>query len=126
MAAYLQGLESKVPIEKLSLFLGHPLSDPHGEPIPDKNGKFQDTGSLEIFDLKINQPALVSGYRESAVGFLEYMEKLDLLIDTEMQVISLLSYDRSIEILIENKTKRIISKETAQKIYVRIITKPKK
>ena len=44
-------------------------------------------------------------------------------IGSEIKVISLIAYDHSIEILIEKKTKRIISKETAQKIYVRVIEK---
>ena len=88
MASYLQGLQNDLLIEKLSLFLGHPVSDPHGEPIPDKNGKFQDSNSLEILDLKINQAATISGYRESSREFLEYMEKLNLLIGSEIQIIS--------------------------------------
>jgi hypothetical protein len=51
------------------------------------------------------------------------VEQLELLLGTQILVISLLAYDLSIEILIEKKTKHIISNETAQKIYVRVIEK---
>jgi DtxR family Mn-dependent transcriptional regulator len=121
IATHLQSLENDALIEKLSLFLGHPVLDPHGEPIPDKNGHFQNIHSLEILDLKMKQPATIFGYRESGKEFLEYLEKLNLLIGCEIQVISLINYDHSLEILIENNMKRMISKETAQNIYVRII-----
>jgi DtxR family Mn-dependent transcriptional regulator len=121
IATHLQSLENDALIEKLSLFLRHPVLDPHGEPITDKNGHFQNIPSLEILDLKIKQPATIFGYRESGKEFLEYLEKLNLLIGSEIQVISMINYDHSLEVLIENKTKRVISKETAQKIYVRII-----
>ncbi|HWY36661.1 MAG TPA: FeoA domain-containing protein, partial [Nitrosopumilaceae archaeon] len=118
---HLQSLENEALIEKLSMFLGHPVLDPHGEPIPDKNGHFQNIHSMEILDLKMKQPATIFGYRESGKEFLEYLEKLNLLIGSEIQVISLVNYDHSLEVLIENNTKRMISKETAQKIYVRIL-----
>jgi DtxR family Mn-dependent transcriptional regulator len=123
IATWLQSIDSDTLVEKLSMFLGHPVLDPHGEPIPDIYGKFPDTGSLEILDLKINQPASVFGYRHSDKEFLQYVERLDLLINTKFQVISIIAYDHSLELLIEKKKKRIISKETAQKIYVRLLEK---
>jgi len=121
IATILQNIQNDALIEKLSLFLGHPVLDPHGEPIPDKNGRFLDSNCLEIVDLKINQPATVSGYSDPSKEFLEYIERLGLLIGKEIQVISIISYDHSIEILINRKTKQIISTEMAQRIHVEVV-----
>src|ERR1017187_344034 len=70
IAAQLQSIQSDVLIEKLSCYLGHPALDSHGEPIPDKNGKFRGIISLEIGGLKTNQPAIAFGYRDTGKEFL--------------------------------------------------------
>ena len=38
VAEQLEHIQSHLLIEKLDEFLGYPTSDPHGHPIPDKNG----------------------------------------------------------------------------------------
>jgi len=39
IAEQLEHIQSDVLIEKLDMYLGHPKIDPHGDPIPDKEGK---------------------------------------------------------------------------------------
>ena len=118
IASQLQGIPSKELINKLSLFLGHPTYDPHGEAIPDTKGKLPATDFMEVYDLKMNQPAKVSGYRDTGKPFLQYIEKLQLLIGASLQIISVMEYDHSLEIMVDEKHLYIISKESSQKIYV--------
>jgi hypothetical protein len=54
---------------------------------------------------------------------LAYIEKLGLLIGTNFRVSSLIDYNHSIEIQVAQKNSFIITKETAQKIYVDITKK---
>jgi DtxR family Mn-dependent transcriptional regulator len=118
IASQLQGISSKELINKIELFLGHPTYDPHGEVIPDTNGKLPATDFIEVYDLKINQPAIVFGYRDTGKSFLQYIEKLQLLIGASLEIISAIEYDQSLEILVDKKYRYIISKESSQKIYV--------
>ena len=41
IAEQLEHIQSPLLIEKLDAFLNYPKADPHGEPIPDSNGKVQ-------------------------------------------------------------------------------------
>src|SRR5688500_1611165 len=41
VAEQLEHIQSSLLIEKLDEFLGYPKMDPHGEPIPDNNGKLK-------------------------------------------------------------------------------------
>ncbi|HWW38828.1 metal-dependent transcriptional regulator, partial [Pedobacter sp.] len=40
IAEELEHVNSQLLIERLDEYLGYPKSDPHGDPIPDKNGNF--------------------------------------------------------------------------------------
>lgn len=119
-ASKLQGLTSPALTEKLSAFLGHPTYDPHGETIPDQKGKIPNTENLDLYDLKLNQSAKVFGYRDTSLSFLEYIAKLNLLIGNSIKITSILSYENSVEVVISEKQSFVLSKELAQKIYIKI------
>jgi DtxR family Mn-dependent transcriptional regulator len=120
IANELQSIANNTLIAKLEAYLGHPIYDPHGEVIPDASGNVPQTERLEIYDLKINQEAKVSGFRDSGQPFLAYIEKLGLLIGEKVTVKSLIEYNHSLEISTARSPSFIITKETAQKIYVNI------
>jgi len=121
IATKLQSIQSGVLIEQLSAYLGNPTYDPHGEAIPDGAGNLPATDYPEVYDLKIGQEAVVFGYRDTGKAFLQYVEKLNLLIGVPVKVLSIIDYNFSIEILAGSSDQHIISKETAQKIYVKVI-----
>lgn len=120
VASKLQSLTTEGLAEKLSIFLGHPTYDPHGEAIPGQKGIIPMDDFPEIYDLKILQRAEVFGFRDTSSKFLEYIEKLNLMIGTSIKVIGMIAYNNSVEIMANNQQTFILSKETAQKIYVKI------
>jgi DtxR family Mn-dependent transcriptional regulator len=120
MANELQSITNERLVNSLEAYLGYPVYDPHGEIIPDANGHLPHTERMEIYDLKLNQEATVSGFRDSGKAFLAYIEKLGLLIGVKVKVKSLIEYNHSVEIAINQAPSFIITKETAQKIYVSI------
>lgn len=121
IATKLQSIQSDELIDKLSEYLGNPTYDPHGEAIPDGEGNVPATDYPEVYDLKIGQEAIVFGYRDTGKAFLQYVEKLNLLIGVPVKVLSVIDYNFSIEILAGGSDQHIISKETAQQIYVKVI-----
>ncbi len=120
MASKLQSLTSTQLIEKLAVFLGNPTYDLQGEVIPDLLGELPATSCLEIYDLKVGQKATVFGYRETSNSFLEYIGKLNLQIGAQITILCIVTYNSSIEIIIENNQTYILSKEIAQKIFVHV------
>lgn len=119
IACQLQSIDINLLVDALESYLGHPVYDPHGEAIPDAHGNFPYTERTEVYDLKLNEAATVTGFRESGRPFLEYMEKIKLLIGNQLKIISMIDYNQSIEIVVDDQHTFIISKETAQKIYVK-------
>src|SRR5215207_8289290 len=50
LAEQLEHIESTDLVDRLDSFLGNPSFDPHGDPIPDKNGKIKTNLSVPLSD----------------------------------------------------------------------------
>src|SRR5687767_1418769 len=55
VAEQLEHIQSNLLIEKLDEFLGFPTSDPHGHPIPDKNGKIQQVRQVPLAESALSK-----------------------------------------------------------------------
>ncbi len=60
VAEDLEHVSSKKLIDKLDEFLGFPRIDPHGDPIPDSNGKIETSKQICLSELPLNKQATVS------------------------------------------------------------------
>jgi len=105
-------------INKLDEFLDFPQADPHGYPIPDKNGKIHNTNSVIcISGLKKDESAKVVRVNDDVKDFLSYITKIGIVLGKEITVKEKLEFDGSILIKIESKEINI-SKKVAANIFV--------
>jgi DtxR family Mn-dependent transcriptional regulator len=117
VAEELEHIKSVDLIERLDEFLGFPKSDPHGDPIPDKNGRFAKTQFIKLIDLKINDLGTITGVSQHSSAFLKHLEKLGLTLGKEIEVTDITDFDGSVELLIANKPVNI-SREVAKHILI--------
>src|SRR6186997_855914 len=66
VAEDLEHVSNKKLIDKLDEFLGFPRVDPHGDPIPDANGKIEMSKKICLTDLTINTAATVSSVSDQS------------------------------------------------------------
>ncbi|MCU0398635.1 MAG: metal-dependent transcriptional regulator [Cyclobacteriaceae bacterium] len=117
VAEQLEHIQSPLLIQKLDEFLGFPSVDPHGDPIPDKHGKFHITRQIPIADSS-GKKTVVSAVKDSSPAFLQYLNKIGVYIGVSIQVLEKIEFDRSVEIMIDGKRKLYISKEASENILV--------
>jgi DtxR family Mn-dependent transcriptional regulator len=118
VAEQLEHIQSSLLIEKLDSFLGHPTVDPHGHPIPDKNGKIQEAKCLPLSDTAIKRKTYIQSVKNGTPSFLQYLSKIGLYLGANVTVIEKIEFDGSLEILIDGKKKVFISKDAAQNLLV--------
>lgn len=80
LAEELEHIKSAELIERLDKFLGFPKYDPHGDPIPDVNGRFNINELKPVSTLLVNDGGIIMGVREHLPQFLQYLEKMRLII----------------------------------------------
>lgn len=117
VAEQLEHIQSAKLVEKLDVFLGFPVFDPHGDPIPNSKGEINITPKVLLSDIEIGKKCKMVAVNDNSAVFLKYVHELGIAINNEIEVLSALSFDDSIEILVEGKKSRV-SKKFAQNIYV--------
>ena len=119
VAEQLEHIKSKKLTRELDAFLEFPTEDPHGDPIPDANGNMPSSQKLLLAKLKQLQRCICVGVKDSTPKFLQYLDKHNIALGTEITVLSRESYDESMAVKINN-IQRSISKEVAHNLFVKI------
>ncbi|PVW15050.1 metal-dependent transcriptional regulator [Marixanthomonas spongiae] len=120
IAEQLEHVHSEELIARLERFLGEPDFDPHGEPIPSKDGTIKQTAKKLLAELKKNQGGVCVGVKESSPEFLQYLDKKNITIGTKIKVLGKEFFDGSMVILV-GKDQSFISKKTAENLYVQTL-----
>jgi DtxR family Mn-dependent transcriptional regulator len=119
IAEQLEHIQSEDLTDKLEAFLGFPQHDPHGDPIPAKNGKFKALPLDLLIDAAENKPVVVSGVADHSTNFLKHLQTLNITLGSSITVIKKNAYDQSVEIKIGKKKQATISFKVAKNLLVK-------
>lgn len=118
MAEELEHITSKKLVDRLDEFLGFPKSDPHGDPIPDANGKLSPKKQVSLLELAVGLPVAVSNISDQSSEMLELLRHKGIALGTRMEIRKRFSFDNSIELKIKNQGAITISENVAKNIFV--------
>ncbi len=117
-AELLEHASSDDVINKLEEVMGFPEYDPHGDPIPSKEGIFPKAlASLPLSKCKVNDSLKVVRVSDFDNEFLHYIDTLGIQLQQHLVVEDIRSFDHSFLISIGSR-KETISEFTAQHIFV--------
>lgn len=111
IAEQLEHIQSPELVHRLDAFLGFPTTDPHGDPIPDKDGNIQLTQSHILASMPIHTKVVLVGLKNSSDEFLRYLDNRQLSLGDTLEIITIESYDQSFQI--ESKHKLFVLSEIA-------------
>jgi DtxR family transcriptional regulator, Mn-dependent transcriptional regulator len=117
VAEQLEHIKSIKLVDELDAFLGFPAHDPHGDPIPDRNGNYALRKSVSILEMQSGNEGVLAHVKDSSEVFLKYLNKNSMALGDTIKVVDFEPFDDSVTI--ETKTKQIIiSKEVAKNLYL--------
>jgi DtxR family Mn-dependent transcriptional regulator len=119
IADQLEHIKSEKLINQLDEFLGHPTHDPHGDPIPDEDGNIHRDQKILLSQVNEQVSCTCIGVKDSSSDFLKYLDKNEIALGTNFEILSKESFDASMRIQINNE-ELVISKEVANNIFVKI------
>jgi len=118
IAEQLEHIDSSALVDRLDEFLGQPKFDPHGDPIPDKNGNFEFRTQIELIHIKSGKSAVVVGVKDHSTAFLKHLDELKIALGITLTVLSQAEYDGSIKVKFQNGEHYIISRKVGQNLLV--------
>lgn len=121
IAEELEHVRSEKLINRLSEFLGSPTTDPHGDPIPDAQGKMTRGKPLISLDKASSRRLEVAGVSDQSSQLLEFLNAKGIRLGTQIDVIERYAFDNSVEIKIRNQPAFTLSEQVSKTILVKIL-----
>jgi DtxR family transcriptional regulator, Mn-dependent transcriptional regulator len=118
IAEQLEHVDDEAFINRLDDFLGNPMFDPHGDPIPTRHATLPDYEKLSLSDFPLQVPARIVGLADHSDLLRNHIEQLQILPDTLLSVVSRSEFDQSLTILLEGERSIFISHQTATSVFV--------
>lgn len=103
VAEQLEHIQSHELIDRLDEFLDFPKFDPHGDPIPSADGHLEPLDTPLLSDIEEGETVMIASVKRSDPDFLQYLERLGLLINKRILVKEKLKFDDSLEIVVDKK-----------------------
>ena len=101
-------------INRMEEMLDYPEYDPHGDPIPDKNGKLPEGNSgIPLSTVDPGKKVKVNRVHDFDSSFLQYVSKIGIELNKEVIVVEAMEFDHSLLVEIDNKETSISSKVAA-------------
>ena len=85
-------------IDRMASAIGEPTVDPHGAPIPTREGSVEERQHVTLADLEVGQRARVVRVSDEDAQRLRYLAELDIVLGAELEVSERAPYDGPITV----------------------------
>lgn len=99
IAEQIEHIKSASFFERMDKMLGYPKIDPHGSPIPDKNGKMEWKPYKKLSECKPGAEVRLTAVLNSSADFLKYLNGRDLKLGSKLKVKSVENFDGSMMVV---------------------------
>jgi DtxR family Mn-dependent transcriptional regulator len=118
VAEQLEHIKSPKLINQLDALLGFPTHDPHGDPIPDKEGNVNTIDKILLSTFKKDESGVCVGVNDSSSEFLRFLDKKKITLGKKITVLEKEDFDDSLSIEIDGE-RLSISKKIANNLYIK-------
>lgn len=118
MAEQLEHIQSELLVNKLDDFLGNPTHDPHGDPIPTRQGELKKSNLILLNAVKPGIKVIMLGVVDHSPVFLKHLDKLGITLGMEIEVLEVNDFDGSLHVQLNHKKQMDMSKDVARNILV--------
>ena len=93
IAEQLEHIKSEELTDRLESFLGNPKYDPHGDPIPNKEGNIEKMNQKVLIELHELQKGIITGVKKGTASLLSYLDKDKIKLGDKIQVLEIIEFD---------------------------------
>lgn len=98
IAEQIEHIQSPVFFEKMDEMLDFPKLDPHGSPIPDRNGKVVLKDYTKLSDCREGEKVKLAAVINSSSDFLKFLNTYELRLGTKIKIRSIETFDKSMKV----------------------------
>ncbi len=118
IAEQIEHIKSPVFFDRMEELLEFPMFDPHGSPIPDKQGKITERKLKKLSDCKKEDTVKLTALGFTSKRFLDFLSKRQLCLGLTIKVIDIESFDGSMTVSYKNHENEVLSKTACERLLV--------
>ena len=118
IAEQVEHIQSAVFFQKMDELLGYPKIDPHGSPIPDKNGKMIWKDYSKLSDCKVGETVKLAAVVNTSADFLKYLNNREMRLGLKVKIKSIEEFDNSMVISYDKNQSTTLSHIVSERILV--------
>lgn len=103
VAEQLEHVSSEKLVEKLDEYLGRPAFDPHGDPIPDRNGKMEQRALQQLTECPLGEPLRIVAVDDPSDALLDHLDNKGIAIGIVITVTDRSEFDGSIQLRVRTR-----------------------
>ncbi|SEJ68107.1 iron (metal) dependent repressor, DtxR family [Cyclobacterium xiamenense] len=117
IAEQLEHIQSPAFFDRMDELLGHPQRDPHGSPIPNKQGHIAILEYRMLSDCKPGEKVELKALAHTSDEFLRYLNSKELALGVQVQVVEVEVYDKNMTVDYEGR-REVLSALVCSKLLV--------
>lgn len=94
--------------DRMDELLGYPAVDPHGSPIPDKDGTIKPRDFTVLSEVQAGSIVRISALKESSQEFLHYLNRQQIKLGTVVEVLRIEDFDRSMHVKMRDQSETLV------------------
>ncbi|MBX3253378.1 MAG: metal-dependent transcriptional regulator [Chitinophagaceae bacterium] len=118
IAEQIEHIQSDRFFNRIDEMLGYPQFDPHGEPIPDANGKLPVYKSFPLSEAAAGKTYKLTGVANHDPAFLQFLDSIGLTLGSSIEIKEIQNFDKSMNVKLNHKTKTIFSNTVCRNLLV--------
>ena len=118
IAEELEHLKTDKFFDRMDELLGFPTTDPHGSPIPDKNGTFNKPNYKRLSQISTGKTIVLRALRDSSMEFLLFLNRKGIHLNTNITIESIESFDGSYTVSYAGHTDVVLGKAICDSLLV--------
>lgn len=107
--------------ERIDEMLDHPVIDPHGSPIPSREGSIEDNGRVRLTSLSVSDRAQIIEVNDRDPRLLERLDELGLALGTTLSIVAIEPIDGLITIKTGPRT-LTLGQTSASQLIVKVLS----
>lgn len=118
IAEQIEHIKAPAFFDRMDKMLDYPKFDPHGSPIPDKDGNITVYDYKKLSDCQIGDRVKLVALNHSSKEFLEFLDSRSISLKTELEVISIESFDNSMIVSYNEHPLATLSQKACERLLV--------
>jgi DtxR family Mn-dependent transcriptional regulator len=118
IAEQIEHIQSAVFFDKMDELLGYPKVDPHGSPIPDRNGKVVWKEYSKLNDCKVGETVNLAAVINTSSEFLKFLNSREMRLGLKIKIKSIEPFDKSMVVSYGKRQAEVLSNIVCERLFV--------